>query len=221
MASQSGGDKVTRYLVIGMIAFVLVVGVLFSVLSNRPNGSQAIPSSVSKSGGQAIVFNADLKGKPVVDIWEDLQCPVCARFEQTNGEYIMKLITEKRATVKFHLLSFLGPESILAANALACAADENKFLALHSYLYSTQGAENSGVWSNAGLITAGTAAGISSTEYASCVNSGKYTNWVSNVGDDGVAKGINSTPTVFVNGKELDRNTQYFDLTGFTKAVEG
>ena len=221
MATQSGGDKVTRYLVIGMVAFVLVVGTVFSVLSNRPSGSKAIPSSVSKADGQAIVFNAELKGRPIIDLWEDLQCPVCARFEQTNGEYIQKLISEKRAKVNYHLLSFIGPESILAANALACAADENKFLALHNYLYANQGAENSGVWSNSGLIAAATASGISSTKFVSCVNSGKYTDWVGKVADDGVSKKIGSTPTVFVNGKELDRNTQYFDLAGFTKAVEG
>ena len=221
MASQSGGDKVTRYLVIGMVVFVLVVGVLFSVLSNRPNSSKAVPSSVSKANGKAIVFNESLKDKPVVDIWEDLQCPVCARFEQTNGAFIEKLITEKRAVVNFHLLSFIGPESILAANALACAADEEKFLPFHARLYATQGAENSGVWSNEGLITSAKEAGLSSSSFASCVNSGKYSNWVSDVGDEGVSKGINSTPTVFVNGKELDRQTQYFDLAGFSTAVEG
>jgi protein-disulfide isomerase len=221
VATKSGGDKVTRYLVIGMVVFVLVVGVVFSILSNRPNGSKAIPSSVSKANGQAIVFNSTLKGKPVIDLWEDLQCPICARFEQTNGDYIQKLITEKRAVVNFHLLSFIGPESILAANALACSADEDKFLALHAHLYATQGAENSGVWSNEGLISAAKEVGLTSSTFKKCVNSGKYTNWVSNVGDDGVAKGINSTPTVFVNGKELDRATQYFDLAGFSAAVEG
>ncbi|MBC7463268.1 MAG: thioredoxin domain-containing protein [Actinobacteria bacterium] len=204
-----------------MVAFVIAVGVVFSILSNRPNSSKAIPSSVSAANGKAIVFNAGLKNKPVVDIWEDLQCPVCARFEQTNGEHIQKLITEKRAVVNFHLLSFIGPESILAANALACSADEDKFLALHKYLYATQGAENSGIWSNEGLISAAKEAGLSTSTFSSCVNSGKYTNWVSDVGDEGAAKGINSTPTVFVNGKELDRKTQYFDLAGFSAAVEG
>lgn len=221
MATQSGGDKVTRYLVIGMVAFVLVVGVVFSVLSNRPNSSNAIPSSVSKTNASAIVFNETLKGKPVIDIWEDAQCPACARFEQTNGVYIAKLITEKRAVVNFHMLSFLGPESILAANALACAADEDKFLSLHSYLYATQGAENTGVWSNEGLISLAKEAGLSTSTFASCVNTGKYDNWVSDVGDDGVSKGINSTPTVFVNGKKLDPQTQVFDAAGFSAAIEG
>jgi protein-disulfide isomerase len=56
------------------------------------------------------------------------QCPVCAQFTQLNGPYIESLIAEKKATVVYHTLSFLGPESVNAANAAACSADEGKFL---------------------------------------------------------------------------------------------
>lgn len=220
MAKQSGGDKITRYIVIGMVLFVLAVGVIFSVMGNKASNG-AVPSSVSKADGYGIVFNGDLKGVPKVDLWEDLQCPVCKQFEATNGDYIKALITEKKATVVFHILSFIGPESILAANAAACAADEGKFVQLHAYLYKNQGTENSGNWSNAGLITAGANAGISSGKYKSCVKNGTYTSWVNNIANDGAAKNINSTPTIFVNGKAIDRNTQYFDAAGFKAAVEG
>lgn len=220
MAKQSGGDKITRYIVIGMVLFVVAVGLAFSLMGNKTSNG-AFPSSVSKSEGYGIVFNGDLAGVPKVDVWEDLQCPVCKQFEATNGDYIKTIITEKKAKVIFHILSFIGPESILAANATACAADEGKFVQLHSYLYKNQGKENTGTWSNAGLIQAGAAAGISSGKFKSCVNSGTYTSWVNNVANDGATKNINSTPTIFVNGKAIDRNTQYFDAAGFQAAVEG
>ncbi|MDP1711471.1 MAG: thioredoxin domain-containing protein [Candidatus Nanopelagicaceae bacterium] len=219
-SGQSGGDKITRYIVIGMVVFVLAVGVIFSVMGNKASNG-AVPSSVSKADGYGIAFNADLKDVPKIDLWEDLQCPVCKQFEATNGDYIQKIITEKKAKVVFHVLSFIGPESILAANAVACSADEGKFLQFHSYLYKTQGSENSGAWSNEGLITAGADAGLSSGKFKNCINNGTYTSWVSDVANDGAAKNINSTPTLFVNGKPLDRNTQYFDAAGFAAAVEG
>lgn len=220
MAKESGGDKITRNLVIGMVVFVVAVGVIFSYMGNK-TANGPIPSTVSKSEGYGIVFNADLKGKPTLDLWEDFQCPVCKQFEEVNGAYIQKLISEKRAKVIFHILSFIGPESILAANAAACAADEGKFVQFHSYLYAHQGAENTGNWSNAGLVSSGKAVGLTSAKFAACVDNGKYTDWVSNVANDGVSKKINSTPTVFLNGKPLDRNTQYYDAARFAAAVEG
>ncbi len=221
-APKPGGDKVTRNIVIGMVVFVVGVGVAFSMVSSKSSSTGVIPAAVSKSEGYGIVFNGDLKDKPVVDLWEDFQCPVCGQFEALNGAYMQQLITEKRAKVVFHILSFIGPESILAANAGACAADENQFLKFHSYLYATQSkTENSGLWSTQGLITAGAATSLTSDTFNRCVTGTKYAAWVNNVAADGAAKNINSTPTVFVNGKEIDRNTQYFDAAAFKKAVEG
>ena len=221
MAKQSGGDNITRNIVIGMVIFVVAVGVIFSVMGNRSTGGGATPSSVSKADGYGITFNADLKGKPTLDLWEDFQCPVCKQFESTNGAYVANLINQKKAKVVFHMLSFIGPESVLAANAGACAADEKKFLPFHAFLYATQGSENTGVWSNAALISAGAAIGITDSKFSDCVNNGTYSKWVTNIANDGANKKINATPTVFVNGKEIDRKTQYFNPTAFAAAVEG
>lgn len=219
MAQKSGGDKVTRNLVIGMVIFVVVVGTVFSVMSNKSK-TAAIPSAVSKADGYGIVFNGDVKGK-TVDIWEDLQCPVCQQFESVNGDYIKELVNSKKAKVVFHVLSFIGTESILAANSLACAADEGKFLQLHAYLYSHQGKENTGTWSNSVLAKSGAAVGLNSSKFVGCVNKGTYTGWVANIAKDGSDKNVTSTPTVKVNGKEIDRQTQYMDAVAFKKAVEG
>ena len=144
MAKPEKKDNVTRNLVVGMVALVLVVAVAVSFGSNQAKENAKTPALVEKSEGYGIVFNKELTGVPKIDIWEDFQCPVCARFEQTNGAYIEKLIEEKKAKVVFHTLSFLGPESSLAANAAACASNENKFLGFHRAFYQNLPAENSG-----------------------------------------------------------------------------
>jgi protein-disulfide isomerase len=225
VAKKSGGDKITQYIVIGMVVFVVAVGVVFSLVSNKSSTSVSTPSSVSKADGYGIVFNGDLTGKPVVDLWEDFQCPVCAQFEASDGAYIRQLIASKKAKVVYHMLSFIGPESILAANAGACAADESKFLQFHTYLYAHQGSENTGTWSNASLIVAGAAVGITDKKFATCVDTGKYSGWVTNIANDGGTKNINQTPTALVNGKEINRgtnaNSPYFDPTLLKKAIEG
>jgi protein-disulfide isomerase len=209
-----------------MVVLVVAVGAIFSVLSNKENKSAALPSSVSKADGYGIVYNADLTGVPVIDIWEDFQCPVCARFEQTNGDYIEKLIEDKKAKVIFHTLSFLGPESALAANAAACASDENKFLGFHKAFYKNLPAENAGVVTAEYLIALGEFADIKSAKYGECVKNLNYKDWVNNVAASGGEKNINSTPTVFINGKELNRGDgkkdlgQYFDAAAFKAAVE-
>ena len=142
--ANGGKDNFTRNLVIGVVIGVVLIMLVPTVLSKQGDSSAAIPASVSAEDGYGIVFNKELTDVPFIEIYEDFQCPACARFEAISGEYIEDLIAEKKAKVAFHMLSFLGGESQLAANASACAADQDKFLAFHKTLYANQPAENSG-----------------------------------------------------------------------------
>lgn len=214
-------DNVTRNLVIGMIAMVLVVGVAVSFTSNKAKENAATPSSVEKSEGYGIVFNKGLSGVPKIDIWEDFQCPVCRDFEAVNNKQIREWIDTKKVVAVFHPLSFIGAESAYMANAAACSADESKFLAYHEALYVNQAsAENSGKWDATTLIGLGANMGITSKNFAECVSSAKYQDWVTNVANDGQSKKIDSTPTVLINGKEIERTqANYFDAATFAKLV--
>jgi protein-disulfide isomerase len=217
---QPGKDNFTRNLVIAVVLGVTLIMLVPTLLSKQTNSDAKIPASVSADRGYGIVFNGELTGVPVIDVYEDFQCPVCAQFEAAQGDYLEALIADKKATVVYHTLSFLGPESIAAANAAACSADEGKFLDYHKMLYLTQPKENSGAWTNASLAAAGQSVGISSQKFTNCVSKGTYGDWVSNVAAEGAKKNVNSTPTVFINGKELTRGNAYYDRNQFQAAVE-
>jgi protein-disulfide isomerase len=215
-----GKDNFTRNLVIAVVVGVALIMLVPTLLSKQTDTSAAIPASVSAEDGYGIVFNKELTGVPFIEIYEDFQCPACARFESIAGEYIEDLITTKKAKVAFHTLSFLGGESQLAANAAACSADEGKFLQLHKTLFANQPSENSGAWTSSYFSTLGLGLGISSPEYDKCIAEDKYMGWVKNVAEEGAKRNINSTPTVLINGKEIDRNTAYASLGDFMLAVE-
>ncbi len=220
-AQKPGKDNFTRYLVIGVVVAVVAIMVVPTVISKHKGVSQEIPATVSTADGYAISFNSGVANLPVVDVYEDFQCPICQQFEALNGKYITSLVTDKKATVKFHMLSFIGAESIRAANAGACANDENKFMDFHNALYANQPkTENSGEWTNERLIALGGAVGITSDTFKSCIKNMKYQGWVGKVADAGSKAGVNSTPTVFVGGKEIDRKTEYFSADKFKAAVE-
>ncbi|CAB4330730.1 MAG: thioredoxin domain-containing protein [Actinobacteria bacterium] len=217
---QPGKDNFTRNLVIGVVVGVVLIMLVPTLLSKQTKSDAAVPTFASAKHGYGITYNAELTGVPVIDIYEDFQCPVCGQFEAAQGDYLESLIAEKKATVVYHTLSFLGPESIAAANAAACAADEGKFLDFHKLLYVNQPKENSGAWSNANLAEFGKSVGITSDKFATCVNKGKFADWVGNVATEGAKKNVNSTPTVFINGKELNRGNDYYDRNLFKAAVE-
>ena len=72
---------------------------------------------------------------PTLDLYEDFQCPICAEFEQRFGADITSLAEKGQVKLVYHTLSFLddnlrNDSSNRAANAAACAADQDKFLAV-------------------------------------------------------------------------------------------
>ena len=233
MAKQAAKstDNTTRWIVIGMVLLVVVTGVVFSLFSQNSKESAslagldgttlkpAITSTIDTSNGSPITF--DNGAVTVIDVWEDPQCPVCKLFEDANGDYIESLIREKKATVRYHVLSFLGDESVRAANASFCAADEGQYLDFHHALYAVQSPlENSGFWSNETLVNIGKKIGITSKSFADCVTKGSKVEIVKANYDSMSKFGVQGTPTVFINGKKWERTQNEFSLEEFKAAVE-
>ena len=234
MAKQQAksGDNVTRWIVIAMVSLVVVTGVVFSIFSqnNQETASLAaldgfkskgsLVSTIDTENGSAITFNPGLA--KTVDVWEDPQCPVCKYFEDANGEYIDSLIREKKATVRFHVLSFLGDESVRAANASFCAADEGQYIDFHKAMYRVQSPlENSGFWSNETLVAIGNKVGITSEKFSKCVNEGQKVDLVKANYESMPKYGVQGTPTIFIDGKLWERKSSDFNLDEFRTAVEG
>ena len=225
MAANSSSDKGTRNLVIGMVIFIVLVGVIFSFISNKSSTSAAFPASVSESDGYGIVLNPE--ATPKVDIYIDYQCPVCKNFEIINGGYIAELVTAKKIKMVVHPMTFIGVESILAANAAACAADEGKFLDMNLALFQNQPAvEGSGMWTGDFMKRLGNSIGIKSEKFEKCVTDGDYVDWTRNVAQASGNADVNGTPTVFINGKEIyrkktnnDPKDEYMDPVQFKAAL--
>lgn len=220
-AAKKQGDNFTRYLVIGMIAFIVVAGVGAALAKNHSNSHAALPALVTKADGYGISINPTAKVK--VDMYEDFRCPNCRNFEAVNNSYLNGLVRAGKINAVYHLMSFIAPDSILTAAAAACAADQGKFLEMHTALYvnqpsSTQMAENSAYWTNPQLTLLGHSVGITSKTFDTCISSGKYINWTRTVEADAAAKNVTQTPTVIVNGKTLALATDY-DAKKFTKVL--
>lgn len=217
--ATGGKDNFTRNLVVAVVVGVVLIMLVPTLLSKKSDTNAAIPSVASVQDGYGLVFNKEVTGVPFIEIYEDFQCPACERFVSVSGPYIEELIATKQAKVAYHTLSFLGGESQLAANAAACAADQGKFIQFHKTLYANQPSENSGAWTTDYLATLGVSLGITDPVYEKCVKDQDYLGWVKNVAEEGAKRNINSTPTVLINGKEIDRNTAYGSLEGFKAAV--
>jgi protein-disulfide isomerase len=233
MAQQKGknGDNANRWIVLAMVLLVIGTGVAFSIMgqNNKENAplaglngitlKPAVVSTIDVDNGSAITFNPGLPTQ--IDVWEDPQCSFCKDFENVMGDYLDSLAREKKATVRYHVLSFKGPESVRSANAAFCAADENQFLDFHNALFTVQSpGEGSGFFTSETLIKIGEKIGIKSPKFAECVSNGSKAELVQAHYDSMGKFGVQSTPTIFINGKVWNRTSGTFNLNEFRSAVE-
>ncbi|CAB5104679.1 MAG: thioredoxin domain-containing protein [Actinobacteria bacterium] len=229
--ASSGGDHFTRWLVIGMVALVVLTGVVFSIMSTNTKANESFTALQGSTLGEPVVATVDVTqgsglvlnpGAPVkIDIWEDPQCPICRTFEEANGEYIEDLIRTKKATVVYHVLSFLGDESVRAANAAMCSAEEGHYLDFHKAMYIVQPTlENSGFYTSENLVKIGDYIGLKSKSFIDCVNNGGKADLVKAHEDSMAGYKVTGTPTVFINDKLWVRKSNEFNPAEFRLAVE-
>jgi len=187
--------------VLGVIIVAAVVGILVQN-SRQDHKPVVIPATATGPDNGIVVGKADA---PVtVEIYEDFQCPICKEFETTTGPTVQQLIDDGKIKAVYHMMSFIGPDSVRAANAGAAAAQEGKFKDLHDVLFANQGTtENSGAFTNDRLIELGAQAGLTSADFTSAVRSGRYDGYVAQVEDNASKRGVTGTPTIKVNGKTL------------------
>ena len=177
-----------------------------------------IPAGVT-SALKGYIFNPLVSKK--LDIWEDFQCLNCGTFERANNAYIQKSISAGTLQVIYHPLSFLGLESQRLANAAACASDQKKFLQFHALAFNAQASKaNSGLWSSTYLLRQAATIGLTSTAFISCVQKATYSQWLVAENESSKTAGITATPSVLLNGKPLNRATDYTDPAQFQKIVE-
>jgi protein-disulfide isomerase len=228
---SSGRDNFTRWLVIGMVTLVVATGAIFSVVGQKSKANESfsilkdfkvgptVASTVDDANGAGITFSNG--AAKTIDLWEDPQCPVCNTFEQANGEFIDDLVRTKKANVVYHVVSFLGNESVAAANAAYCAADEGRYLDFHKAMYLVQPVlENSGFYSTENLIKIGTYAGLTTSTFSDCVTKGSKLDKVRAAYESMTKYKVQGTPTVFFNGKLWERKNNAFLLEEFTAAFE-
>lgn len=147
----------------------------------------------------------------VVQEYSDLECPACgAAYTLTVKPFLAKY----KDKVRFEFVQFplsIHEYAFEAAVASECAADQGKFWAFVDKDYINQkDLSSSQLRTWAGDLI------LNMDLFERCMNSGLKDKIVQNEYNGGIQKGVQGTPTFFVNGKVLESNT----LDALTKAVD-
>jgi protein-disulfide isomerase len=199
---------------IGLTSIVVIFAValvLYIVMSNDKKPTSGEVKSIRVASSDVIKKEGSSDPKVVLSLYEDFLCPHCALFEQQFGPTVSKLIDSGAVAADFYMVGILdSPQtqnySSRAGGAAYCVADENKdaFRRFHAALYAQQPGETATTFpDNEQLITTARLAGAGGG-VPDCINKGRYTAMVQGLA---AATGIQSTPTIKINGQDYEVST--------------
>ncbi len=153
-----------------------------------------------------MLLGRDGAGRRLV-LFEDPQCPYCRQFEEVCGGVLDQARQAGTCTVEYRMRCFLGVESVRADNALALAAEEGRFDELRTEMFASQPPEGSGGFTTADLLALGQAVGLTSPQYVSGVEQGRYKAWVLQREEAYQAEDPVGTPAAWLDGRQIDPRT--------------
>jgi protein-disulfide isomerase len=216
-------EKRQRNLItVGIVAIVVVLIAVaaFAVTAQskkRAHNTELVaPAGATKDYG--VVYTAkDAGGKAAKDpvrvvIYEDMQCPICQRFEQANGRYLVNAVKSGEIEVEYRFVAFLddlgaspNEYSRRASNAVLCAREEGptQFKVLHDLLYANQPEEKTFGPNDNKLVEQAVSVGVAKATAESCILKHKYVPWLEKSTAAMQKAKVSGTPTVKIDGKNV------------------
>lgn len=212
--SQSGGRSSllsTRNIMIGavLVGVLIVAVVAVNQLGNRVTGTLSDPGTAYPAAllDGATIGTADA---PVtLEVYEDFQCPYCAQYSlSTEPVLVSRYVQSGVLRIVHHDIAILGrggadDESKLTATGATCADREDRYWDYAHWVYNNQDGENAGGFRRERLTAIAEAAGLERGAFSACLNDTTAIQEVADATTKATNLGINSTPTMYVNGKQI------------------
>jgi protein-disulfide isomerase len=205
--------------VVAVLAIAAVVGVLVSNRGGGDNSASDKPVATPKGTigeGRLVIPVGRADAKAALTVYEDFRCPACGQFEKAFHGTIARLEDQGRLRTEYHLVAFIdnnlgGSGSKNAANAAACAQDAGAFREYHDVLYANQPPETQDAFGNKDTLirlAQRVPALKGNKAFEACVDNGTYDGWVKKSQNAFNKSGYTSTPTILLNGENLNADQQ-------------
>jgi protein-disulfide isomerase len=181
------------YWLIGIIAAMAALAIIVLV------GMPAAATERAKATGNTL---GDATAPVTLEVYADFQCPACGQFDRTTLKQIEdKYVNAGKVKVVFNHYAFIGDESTRAAEASECANDQGKFWEYADTLFNNQAGENQGAFRDEKLTGWAQQLGLNMDQFKTCMDNRTHLTEIQTSTQNGSQRGINSTPTVFINGQ--------------------
>ncbi len=165
---------------------------------DMPNANEGVDGVRAKVPLSDSPSQGPKDAKVTIVEFSDFQCPYCSRvlplLKQVKDAYPKDVrVVFKQFPLPMH------PHAHLAAEASLAAREQGKFWEMHDRLFANQQ-----FLDEASIERYAKELGLNVERFRDALRQGKFKALVDKEMQEGVAAGVNGTPTLFINGKRVD-----------------
>jgi len=147
-----------------------------------------------------------------LELFEDFQCPFCVEFTSTDESVLVdEYVKLGKLRLTFNNYPILGAESVLAATASVCAADQGRAWPYGLELFRQQAQAgqveqerlNVGRFTTQSLTSTAVGLGLDEATFSRCLSSSEALAKVQAQNERGRSLGVTGTPSFALNGKPI------------------
>lgn len=153
-------------------------------------------------------------GKHAITIYADFQCPACIAFSHSVGGLLESYAASGKVmiTYKQFPLTQIHKNAYRDSIAGLCAAEQGKYMEYKKTLYSLEEQKAGATTTDADRVEIARANGLDAAAMTQCLADNRYAAQVDAEMAEGDAKGVNGTPTTYLDGSKLDIGAIFADM---------
>jgi protein-disulfide isomerase len=209
----------------------VVAGLALIVALGQPRTPAPSALNVPPTSYVPGLVDGDILGRAdapaTLEIWSDFQCLFCGQLARTYlPTLISEFVVDGRLRIVPRDVDFVGRgdpnESVEAAVAASCAAEQGKYWQYHDTLLWNQIGENQGAFSDARLRQMADQVGLDRGPWDQCRSDPARQAAVAATTSAALSAGITGTPTLVLNGvTTAGMPRTYEDLADSVRAALG
>jgi protein-disulfide isomerase len=211
----------------GVVAAIVLIVVGGFVVNSMRDPSKDVAGAAPDIGSSyGLTVGSDSAPHKVV-VYEDFLCPICGEFEKAGHTQLEQLADAGKVQIEYRpfvLLSRLGPysaRSTMIWSLVLQQAGDDAALKYHDLLFANQPSEEGPFTSKDDLIALAGQAGADVDKLTSAVDDNEGIDWPVDATRAAGKAGVNSTPTVILDGQPFTNWRTPDDLAAnLVKAVQ-
>jgi protein-disulfide isomerase len=206
-------QQVVLLAIIAAAALIVIGG--FLIISSRPVDAQIAESILDKyteitakgyygSTPEGFYFIGNPEAKVTMEMFSSFSCPACQQYKRNYFDNIRdKILNGDVKFVYIPLTQYGSFPSEGMARAAICAGEQGKFWEMHDALFDWAGRYGSAANDGRYGISGAEKLGLDTSKFSNCLGDARTGEIVRNAANLAAERGVNATPTVFLNGTKI------------------